>query len=202
MSACAAMLALALGAGRAAGAVHVVSGPDHLAAGGPWALAGSGRRGAGAGLRWALGHGAGVALAALLALALREAVAPVAIETWSERAVGVSLVALGVVGLVRAARRREASGAPRTLTALGLMHGMAGSGHVLGALGAAMFAERAAALAYLGGLLAGSTAAMVAFGLGLGAAGARARAAGLGRGLSAWSSAAALAVGRVWLAGH
>jgi hypothetical protein len=198
------MIALAFGAGLAAGAVHVVSGPDHLAAVAPWALEGPAQRGAGAGLRWALGHAAGVAVAALVALFARELIAPAVLASWSERAVGVSLVVLGAMGLARAALRRERPGSPRTVGALGLVHGLAGSGHVLGVLGASVFAERAEAVAYLAGLLAGSTLAMVVFGLGLGAAGARARDRdrGAARALSACSSGAALAVGAFWLAAH
>jgi len=57
--------------GLLAGAFHVLSGPDHLAAVAPLALSSEGRHAWREGWRWGLGHTAGVIVVALVALALR-----------------------------------------------------------------------------------------------------------------------------------
>jgi hypothetical protein len=90
---------LALFAGLVAGAVHVVTGPDHLAAVAPLAVdarASAWR----AGLRWGLGHSAGVAVVGLLALGLRETLPIDALSSVSERLIGVTLIGLGLWGVV------------------------------------------------------------------------------------------------------
>lgn len=87
-------------AGLAAGAVHVLTGPDHLAAVLPFS-AGARARAAGVGLAWGAGHSLGVLALGAIVLALD---ARAAVEGWSlfaERAVGVLLVALGVWALRR-----------------------------------------------------------------------------------------------------
>lgn len=86
--------------GLAAGLLHVVSGPDHLAAVAPLSV----RRHRAAwltGCRWGIGHSAGVGLVALLLFALRE-VMPLPlllISQWSERLVGVMLIGIGLWAL-------------------------------------------------------------------------------------------------------
>lgn len=81
--------------GWVVGLLHVVSGPDHLAAVAPLSLQRH-RPAWQAGLRWGLGHGLGVGLVALLLLGLREALPLEALSSWSERLVGVLLLAVGV----------------------------------------------------------------------------------------------------------
>lgn len=76
------------------GLLHVVSGPDHLAAVAPLSLQRH-RPAWQAGLRWGLGHGLGVGCVALLMLGLREALPLEALSSWSERLVGVLLLAVG-----------------------------------------------------------------------------------------------------------
>ena len=99
-----AMLA-AGGAGCLAGALHVVTGPDHLAAVAP--LASQRRTGAWrAGLRWGFGHGAGVLVVGAAALVLRGVIDIEALSGWSERVVGVVLIALGLWIGQRACSRR------------------------------------------------------------------------------------------------
>jgi high-affinity nickel permease len=57
--------------GLVAGTVHVVSGPDHLAAIAP--LSAEGKTGSWRiGFRWGLGHSSGVLLVGLISLLLRE----------------------------------------------------------------------------------------------------------------------------------
>ncbi len=89
-----AMLA-AGGAGCLAGALHVIAGPDHLAAVAP--LASRSRIGAWrAGLRWGVGHSAGVLAVGAAALALRGIIDVDALSGWSERLVGAMLIGIGL----------------------------------------------------------------------------------------------------------
>ena len=92
---------LALLAGLAAGFFHVLAGPDHLAAVAP-IVADDDRVAWRAGLSWGLGHTAGVVLVGALLVAFRELLPIAALSAWSERLVGVALVAVGLWGLWRA----------------------------------------------------------------------------------------------------
>ena len=92
-------------AGLAAGAVHVLAGPDHLAAVAPLA-ADERDRPWRAGLMWGTGHASGVLLVGLGALLLREVLPVEALAGWSERVVGVVLIGIGAWGISRAARQR------------------------------------------------------------------------------------------------
>ncbi len=89
--------------GLVAGAIHVVSGPDHLAAVAPFA-AESRRKAWEVGLRWGVGHAGGVLFIGLLSLLLRDWLPVDAISSWSERLVGVALIGIGLWGARRALR--------------------------------------------------------------------------------------------------
>ena len=91
--------------GLLAGAVHVVTGADHLAALLPLSV-GRRLRAFAVGARWGVGHSAGVLLIALLAVLLRERMNLELVGAWGERLVGVMLVALGVLGIREALRLR------------------------------------------------------------------------------------------------
>ena len=81
--------------GFAAGAAHVWSGPDHLAALAPLAADRPARSWL-AGARWGAGHSLGVVVIGLLALAFREALPMETLSSWSERLVGVMLFGIGL----------------------------------------------------------------------------------------------------------
>ena len=81
--------------------LHVLSGPDHLAAVAPLSVDRRERAWA-TGFRWGMGHSAGVLLVGLLSLLLRELLPLEALSSWAERAVGVMLMAIGVWGLRKA----------------------------------------------------------------------------------------------------
>lgn len=92
--------------GLFAGSAHVVSGPDHLAAVAPLAAQKRGDRSWWLGLQWGLGHAAGAILVGILAVVLRQ-LAPVdLISSWSERLVGIVLIAVGLWGVRRVLRDR------------------------------------------------------------------------------------------------
>jgi ABC-type nickel/cobalt efflux system permease component RcnA len=87
--------------GFAAGAAHVVTGVDHLAALLPISI-GRRFRAFFLGARWGLGHSAGVLLVGSLGLAFRSSLDLELVGSVAERLVGVMLIALGGVGIRRA----------------------------------------------------------------------------------------------------
>lgn len=89
--------------GLAAGAAHVVSGPDHLAAVAPLA-AQDPRAGASLGLQWGLGHGLGAVALGGLGLAARGTFDLHALSAGAEFIVGFALVAVGLWALYRSRR--------------------------------------------------------------------------------------------------
>ena len=190
-------------AGLAAGLLHVLSGPDHLAAVAP--LAADTDRSWRAGLQWGVGHTAGVLLIALLLLAAKEQLPLELIAAHSERMVGVSLIAIGAWGVWKATRAvvRLHSHAGASF-AIGTIHGLAGSSHLFGVLPALAFSQRLESMLYLSGFGIGAIAGMSAFAAGMGLLAAR-----IGRthqrhysGLLYASSAAALVIGGFWLVGR
>ena len=98
MAACAPMRSLgrmlAALSGLVAGLLHVLAGPDHLAAVAPLAVRGH-RRAWFAGVRWGIGHSAGVVLIGVLAIMFRSAIPVAGVSSLSERLVGVLLIAMG-----------------------------------------------------------------------------------------------------------
>jgi len=96
-------LATAVLTGFAAGGVHVVSGPDHLAAVAPLAID-SRHKSWKAGLMWGVGHSVGAWTLAILAMIFREAIPVDLVSAWSERLVGVVLIGVGLWALRRALR--------------------------------------------------------------------------------------------------
>ena len=152
-----------------AGFVHVLSGPDHLAAIAPYAVDGKSLAWR-TGTRWGLGHAAGALAVGLLMLVLRDALPVDAVSAWSERLVGITLIAIGIWG-VRAALNRttrrmhahEPHGHGRAAFGVGTLHGLAGSAHLLGMLPALALPSSFAAGSYLLLFGVGSVAAMGSF---------------------------------------
>ena len=191
-------------AGLAAGLLHVFSGPDHLAAVAPLAADGD-RNHWRTGLQWGVGHTAGVLLIATLLLFLREQLPLDLISAYSERIVGVALIAVGFWGIWKASRATIKSHSHAGASfAMGTVHGLAGSSHLFGVLPALAFSAQSDSILYLAGFGIGAIAGMSAFAAGMGLLALR-----LGgnrhrrfSGLLYASSAAALVIGGFWLVGH
>jgi ABC-type nickel/cobalt efflux system permease component RcnA len=98
-------LALAFWTGLIAGMAHVYVGADHLAALMPLSV-GRKLKAAWMGVRWGVGHSAGVVIVAILFLVVREAVDLEPVGEWGERLVGVMLIGLGILGM-RAALKHK-----------------------------------------------------------------------------------------------
>jgi len=84
--------------GLVAGVVHVYLGIDHLAALMPVSV-GRKRQAMWLGVRWGAGHSLGVLLVAVVLLATKATFDIVIVGEWSERLVGVMLIAFGIVAL-------------------------------------------------------------------------------------------------------
>lgn len=219
---------IVLTAGWFAGMLHVWSGPDHLAAIAPLAV--RRRRGAWVpGMRWGLGHSAGVGTVGLLSLWLRDLLPVNLLSSWGERLVGMMLLGIGLWGLRKAFRntvhahehehdgerhlhvhvhsqrnaheRTEAHHHAHAAFWIGILHGLAGSSHFLGVLPILAFPTNAQAVAYLLAFAAGTIVSMAAFSSVMGFLATRC-AIGSGRayrGLMSACSVAAIGVGCFWL---
>ena len=193
-------------AGIAAGLLHVFSGPDHLAAVAP--LASDRERGHWlTGLQWGMGHTLGVLLIAGLLLLLKEQLPLDAISAYSERVVGLSLIAIGGWGLRRAWVLKGPSVEAHTHSgasfSMGTIHGLAGSSHLFGVMPALAFPSRTLSVLYLAGFGLGAIAGMTAFSAAVGLL--SSKLSGRSRSYSGFlsaSSAVALVVGGVWLVGR
>ncbi len=165
------------------------------------------------GVRWGLGHATGVFGVGILVLVLRDALPVEAVSAWGEHLVGLALIGIGLWGICAALAR--ASPRPRdhaahdyavhvhghAAFAVGTLHGLAGSAHLLGILPALALPSDFAAGSYLLLFGTGSVAAMGTFASLVGwianrpgASGPRAQSALLGL-----SSLVAVAVGGYWM---
>jgi ABC-type Na+ efflux pump permease subunit len=89
--------------GLLAGCLHVVSGPDHVAAMAPLAL-GAPKSARSLGALWGVGHGGGVLLWVVVAAAFQRAFARTLPSAALEALVGVALLSLGAMNLRRRVR--------------------------------------------------------------------------------------------------
>ncbi len=210
--------------GTLAGFVHVLSGPDHLAAVTPMAMADR-ERGWISGWTWGFGHASGVVVVAILAVILRDVLPPVeAISAWSERIVGAALIAVGLWALRRSTQMRSGTHAHGVLShrhlhieagplwlrrlghahasfCLGVLHGVAGSSHFFGVLPALALPTLSASLAYIAAFGVGTVIAMTGFAAAIGTAAIRVPNGALPqRAMMMAAAVLAIAVGAVWLA--
>ena len=220
---------IAILSGLLAGAGHVWSGPDHLAAIAPLAVRHP-RHAWLPGLRWGIGHSSGVMLIGLLSLMLRELLPVDLLSSWGERFVGVMLIGIGLWSLRKALQHtvhtheHEHDGtchahvhlhSPKSSHAaesshrhahaafgIGILHGLAGSSHLLGILPMLAFPTQAQALCYLGAFAGGTVISMAGFSWAMGFAAQRAAGGGLKfyRSLMICTGVAAIVVGCVWIA--
>lgn len=91
--------------GIIASALHVITGPDHLAAVTPLAIE-SRKSSWGVGLFWGLGHILGMLLIGLLFLLFREYIPVEAISHYSEQIVGIVLVGIGAWAIIKVYYKR------------------------------------------------------------------------------------------------
>jgi hypothetical protein len=162
--------------GLLAGSLHVVSGPDHVAAIAPLSLR-TPKGGSALGAVWGLGHGGGVALWVAGAALLRAGWGYELPSAVLEAVVGVALMALGVVSYRRASARESATEHGSALAhearahgrgrvaafVMGALHGSAGATHLLALLPTLGLPTRGA-VAYAAGYLLAGVLAMASVG--------------------------------------
>lgn len=199
--------------GLVAGLIHALSGPDHLAAVAPLAADRRGRSWF-IGMEWGFGHSLGLFTLCMLALLFRESIDIDSITLYSEKLVGVLLVAVGLWGFGRTMGKTERSSGwaeynketpPGFALGIGAIHGCAGGAHFLAIALALSLPGAFPAFAYVLFFGLGAMLAMTGF---TALIGAYARAASTRDGFSfsdryRWmlraSSFAAISVGLIWL---
>ena len=175
---------LAILTGFAAGAIHVVSGADHLVSMAPSSIKKSPSRALKEGFKWGFGHSIGILILSSLALLAKDLINIDKVSSFAELTVGIFLLVVGVwairssIGLnIHMHKHRHTSGEPHkhvhlhflgkkfhdrhthTSTSLGLIHGLAGGGHLLAVLPALALPAFGAFL-YMISYLIGSVTAM------------------------------------------
>src|ERR1017187_5203441 len=217
--------------GLIAGIIHVLTGPDHLTAIAPLAVRRPQRAWI-PGVRWGLGHSSGVMVVGLLALWLRARLPVDLLSSWGDRIVGVVLFGIGIWALRRAlkhnvhahahehqgerhvhihvhpeqARHEEPQAHQRhthAAFAIGTLHGLAGSSHIMGILPMLALPTTAQAVAFLISFGAGTILAMAGFSWGMGLLPSRyaANSVNIYRGLMSTCGVAAMVIGCIWFAG-
>ena len=162
-------------AGIAAGSAHVASGPDHLAALAPLAVA-SRLRALWIGAAWGIGHGAGVLFLGGLGLLVPRLWNVERLSAVSELLVGVLLIWLGGWALFRCRRplagtdqvhgvhcRKRRHHHVHCAFGIGFLHGVAGLSHLLGVV-PSLAMTRGDAASYLVAYVLGAILAMTLFG--------------------------------------
>jgi hypothetical protein len=180
--------------GLAAGVLHVLVGPDHIAALAPVALD-KPKHALRIGLRWGFGHGVSVVCLGALGIFFKNAVDLKQISSIAEFSVGFMLIGIGMWAMRRAhgftlhAHQHVHDDGPEhqhihihptgtdsahehtthdhAAFSVGLLHGAAGSGQLFGLL-PALALEQTQAIVYLTAYLVATIATMSAVGLSLG----------------------------------
>ncbi len=211
---------LAFFTGLFAGTVHVVAGPDHLAAVAPIA-AENPKRALGTGFKWGLGHGLGAMFIGLLAIAAKGFINVEMVSAWMEFLVGFMLIGIGMWAWRRASKivihvhehqhdekeehkhihvhdedvpHEEEHKHSHAALYVGALHGAAGTGHLLAGL-PALALPTFEAILYLSAYFIGAVLSMSIFGylMGFVANGKRLRS-------SMYAAAtASIAIGAYWL---
>jgi hypothetical protein len=158
------LMALAIISGLGSGALHAVTGPDHVLSLAPLAIA-QRRTAFRLGLLWGIGHALGtVLLVTLLALVAAHSELG-SISAWSQRVSGAALVMMGLWSFYLS-RKPSGSSAPsaserqRGVLTIGLIHGLTGAAALLLLLPAVFSSGHVLRVLYLGGFALGSTLAM------------------------------------------
>ena len=169
--------------GFAAGAVHVVSGADHMVAMAPSAIR-KPRLALKDGLAWGLGHSAGVLILSILGILAKDLINIELMSSYAEFLVGISLLIVGLLAIRTSLRvnihiheHMHGESTPHqhfhfhsfgnklhrnqthAATGLGVLHGFAGASHLV-AIIPALALPLIGALAYLFAYLIGSVFAM------------------------------------------
>ena len=177
--------------------LHVISGPDHLAAVTPLAIS-SQRKGWKIGLVWGIGHLLGMLLIGVLFLAFKEIIPIDAISAYSEQLVAIVLILVGLWAFYRIFKEKKSHYHPHTHSdgnthihtytssaephshkkrikqnivsslGIGFLHGLAGVAHFILLLPVLAFETKIEGIQYIIGFAIGTVVAMTAYALILG----------------------------------
>ncbi len=185
-------LLLIVMAGLLAGTIHVLSGPDHLAAIAPF-TAHQPKKSWRIGMWWGFGHTISVWVIAVLVFFLKGLIPLSGLSQWGERLVGVVLIGLGIWGIQKAFRSRvhyhlhEHGGVKHAHfhvhgaetahhhheakphqhrhvpMSIGIVHGFGGSAHLIAIIPALALPGQYTAAGYVVGFGIGTIIAMICF---------------------------------------
>lgn len=147
--------------GASSGALHAVTGPDHVLSLGPVALQRP-KASFRIGLLWGVGHAAGTLLLALPLLLLSHLVH---VPTWAgagERLAGVAILAAAAWSWHRRNHASRSSADTRQPLLVGLVHGVSGAGSLVLVLPVLVAGSLSNTLLFLAAFAIGSTVAMAA----------------------------------------
>jgi len=155
--------------GIAASSLHVVSGPDHLAAVTPLAIEGKNKSWF-IGFSWGMGHTLGVFIIGLFSILFRDIIPVDTISEYSEQIVGVLLIVIGiwifyrifVSGKHHRVIKRTGNDA-FTALGIGIVHGLAGVSHLIGILPSLALPTKLDAASYILGFGTGTVFTMVLY---------------------------------------
>lgn len=164
------MTALTILSGIMASAIHVVSGPDHLAAVTP-IVVDSKRKAWRVGLAWGLGHISGMLAIGLLVFFFKELIPFGAISSYSEQLVGLILLILAFWVFAKLPEKNTAvhihthpKKERKVLSfSIGFVHGLAGVSHLILLLPVLSFESTIDSLTYIAGFGLGSVLSMVMY---------------------------------------
>jgi len=172
--------------------LHVISGPDHLAAVTPLAIS-SQKKGWKIGLIWGFGHLMGMLLIGVLFLFFKEIIPIEAISNYSEQLVAIVLIAVGLWAFYRIFNEKKKYTHPHTHSdgithihtyentgddhshkkrmkqnvlsslSIGFLHGLAGVAHFILLLPVLAFKTKLEGVQYIIGFAIGTVAAMTAY---------------------------------------
>lgn len=161
--------------GFIASSLHVVSGPDHLAAVTPLAIE-SKKKSWLIGLFWGIGHIFGVLLIGGLFMLFRDLIPIESISGYSEQIVGIVLIIIGSWALYNVLKKdkhthRHTQYYKNSIWAslvVGIIHGLAGVSHIIAIIPALALPTNFDAAMYIAGFSFGTILAMVTYSFVLG----------------------------------
>jgi sulfite exporter TauE/SafE len=179
-------------AGIIAAALHVISGPDHLAAVSPIAIE-TKHKVWRIGFYWGAGHLFGMLVIGLLFISFKEAIPVNSISNYSEQLVAIVLIGIGLWSLYKLfyresihkkskritnevlfnqqqdQKQRKVNNGSASSFSIGLLHGFAGIAHFLLLLPVLGFSSQADSALYIIGFAIGTVLAMTLYSMILGA---------------------------------
>ena len=154
--------------GLAASSLHVISGPDHLAAVTPLAIENR-RKSWLVGFTWGLGHTLGVFVIGILFILFKDIIPVDIISAYSEQIVGILLILIGLWIFYRIFTKKPHKRIENrkndawTALGIGVIHGVAGVSHLIGILPSLALPTKADSISYILGFGIGTIITMVAY---------------------------------------